>query len=161
MSEVPKVCDIEELLPILQSIALDKKVSLPSRLRGWVAAVGLYIQLRQAGGWQRLEAGGKFRSCFDALCRSYVCIDTADWEIRKFDKKRWERDFAHLVLPTRELTDFLLGMAGSTLVRGFQPNEQNETKFTAVVRHFKETGEWLGLFEHRCPACGERIMHWD
>jgi hypothetical protein len=159
MGEVPKVCDIEDVYSRLYGIGLMKN-DLPSQLRGWVPAVGLYVQLRRAGGWRRLAAGGKFRSCFDALCRDYVCWDFPDWEVRKFDKKRWERDFAHLVYPTTELTLFLDGMTGNNHP-GFQSSDQNEAKFMAIVTHFKKTGEWLGLLERRCATCAERIMYWD
>jgi len=159
MGEVPKVCDIEEVYGRLYPVGLMKN-RLPAQLRGWVPAVGLYVQLRSAGGWSRLAVGGKFRSCFDALCRHFVCWDFTDWEIRKFDKKRWERDNANLVYPTTELTLFLDSMAGNDCP-GFQASDQNEAKFTAVVKHFKNTGEWLGLLERSCATCGHQIMYWD
>jgi len=149
MAKVERVCDIEKVWSMMLDIGVSKCV-LPLQLRGWMSAVGLYVQLRSAGGWQRLEAGGMFRSCFDALCRSPIpSMEFANWEIRKFDQRRWERHFAHLVWPTWEISLYL----GS--------DAQDEATFMAVVEHFKKTGEWLGLRDLRCATCGKRVAIWQ
>jgi hypothetical protein len=88
----------------------------------------------------------------------------SECKIRKFDKKRWERDFAHLMWPTWEIVLFLGGMAspkGGSLPPGFQHSEGNQTKFVTVVKHFKETGDWQGLLDLRCVACGKRVTIWE
>jgi hypothetical protein len=161
MPKPRKVHDIEELLSILQTIG-NLKNDLPLRLRDWISILGLYVQLRFAGGWERLEAGGRFRSYFDALCRDPTNVDAlfgkaTAWEIRQFDRETWDRRFAHLVLPTAEIALFV---SGSNMFQksGSQFDKQAVATLMGVVQHFKATGEWLSLpSSHGCASCGQRI----
>lgn len=159
--QIRKITEIEELLPMLISIA-ELKNHLPLHLRAWLNDLGLYVQLRYAGGWARLEAGGMFRSCLDALCRDPSNIDAllgkaSAWGIRKFDQERWLRSFAHLVEPTFEIALFVSG-SDMTKPSGSQFDEQAVATLRHVTKHFKTTGEWLGLPSGRkCTNCGQSM----
>ena len=130
--------DINEQLKMLLNIGILKN-SFPLRLRGWVNDLGLFVQLRSAGGLQRLQAGGKFRSCFDALCRGPMCFDASNWKLRGFDQKSWDRHFAHLVKPTYEIARFFDDRSEEGI------SEQDFATLTQAIEHFQATGEWLGL----------------
>jgi len=159
--EVRKITEVEQLLDILQTIATLRDV-LPRHLRHWLGSLGLYVELRYAGGWARLAAGGMFRSCFDALCRDPSSVDArfgkaSAWEIRKFDKERWNRSFAHLVEPTAQIALFV---SGSDMMKpaGSQFDERAVATLKHVVEHFKTTGEWLGLPSGRkCANCSRSL----
>jgi hypothetical protein len=159
--EIRKITEVEELLAILQTIGTLKN-NLPLRLRGWLNSLGLYVQLRYAGGWARLEAGGMFRSCFDALCRNPSDVDaifgkTSAWEIRKFEQERWNQGFAHLVEPTAEIALFVSG-SDMMIPSGKQFDKQAVAMLTHVLKHFKTTGEWLGLPSGRkCATCDKNV----
>jgi hypothetical protein len=153
-----RILEVNELLPILMTTGL-KKNSLPFRLRDWVNILGLYIQLRSAGGWERLEAGGKHRSYFDALNRDIndagAFLGEADkWEIRKFDREVWDSRFAHLVLPTLDIAFFVS--------RGYNAgdlfNEQAAVILTEVAKCFQTTGDWPSLPSGRfCDKCKQEL----
>jgi hypothetical protein len=103
-------------------------------LRGWVNALGLYVQERRAGGRSRLQAGGRFRSYLDAWCE-----EDGDWQITKFDENAWQLRFAHLVEPTCEIADFLSHF--DDLDTG------SADALKKAILHYKTTGSWLGLPE--------------
>lgn len=127
--------NLEELLYTLSEIALRKSI-LPLRFRGWVAALGLHVQIRKAGGWTRLKAGGRWRSYVDAWCEA-----GGAWEIRKFDRETWERRFAHLVKPTFDIAEFLKNRAG---YYGALDAEEWAILDEAIL-HYKIHGIWIGL----------------
>jgi len=127
--------NLDELLDTLEWIAFYKSM-LPFRLRGWVAALGLHVQIREAGGWTRLQAGGSFRSYLDAWREG-----EGAWEIRKFDRQTWERRFAHVVEHTLDIVAFL---DARDLSYGGLDGEQAAILNEAIT-HYKSTGIWLGL----------------
>lgn len=117
------ISNLEELLPALYDIGNDKNM-LPVELRGWVNALGLYVQtwLDYPGQDCResLAAGGKYRKYLYATCYydlsdgkhtdKMVAAGFGDfnhWNIKKFDREVWEKRFAHLVEPTREIAWYL------------------------------------------------------
>lgn len=126
---------LDELLNILGLIALYKS-TLPFNLRGWVNALGLYVQERKAGRWTRLQAGGSLRSYIDVWRE-----DDGDWQVKKFDKETWERRFVHVVEPTYEIADFL-----SQRVLWFGDLDvEGAAALNQALQHYKDTGVWLGL----------------
>jgi hypothetical protein len=134
-----KLDDIEEQLKLLLWIGITKN-SFPFRLRGWVGELGLFVQFRSIGDWGVLKAGGKLRSCLHAEC---ILLDESiphtACEIKKFDRKRWGRNFAHLVEPTYEIARFFDDRSEEGI------SEQDAAALKRAIRHFKKTGEWLGL----------------
>lgn len=135
---------LDELLDTLGFIGWTKSM-LPLHLRGWVNALGLYVQEREAGRWTRLQAGGRFRSYLDAWREG-----VGDWQVRRFDKDTWERRFAHLVEPTSEIADFL-----SERVAYFGDlDREGATVLEQALQHYKDTGVWLGL-----PGVPEEVIH--
>lgn len=127
--------NLDELLDTLEWIAFYKSM-LPFRLRGWVAALGLHVQIREAGGWTRLQAGGSFRSYLDAWREG-----EGAWEIRKFDRQTWERRFAHVVEHTLDILAFL---RTRDLFYGGLDAEQATILKDAIAR-YRSTGRWVGL----------------
>lgn len=127
--------NLDELLDSLGWIALHKRM-LPRGLRGWVNALGLFVQERKAGRWTRLQAGGSLRSYLDAWQE-----DEGEWQIKKFDKATWERRFAHVVQPTVEIADFLSERA---TYFGDLDNE-GAAVLNGVLQRYKSTGQWPGL----------------
>ncbi|MDO9334497.1 MAG: hypothetical protein Q7T57_08265 [Dehalococcoidales bacterium] len=136
--------DLDELLEILEEIALFKSM-LPLQLRGHVNALGLYVQIREAGRWIRLQAGGSFRSYLDAWREG-----DGDWQLRKFDKGNWEHRFAHLVEPTYQIVDFL-----NDRVASFgKLDSEGVRALDHTLQHYKETSVWLGL-----PKVSQEVMN--
>ncbi len=86
------------LLEVLQEIGQIKN-NLPLNQRGWCNELGLFVQLREAMGMARLQAGGKYRSQLDAWRDSLG----EPWRIKKYNPGNWER----LVDPTLQLTRWL------------------------------------------------------
>ena len=191
MRKVPPVNDVEVLLDKLWWIGTLKN-EMPMHMRCYLNEMGLYVQLRRAGGWERLAAGGKYRSYFDAWCRTPSYFDgvrlppppagnRSSWEIRRFDREIWGRRFGHLVWPTYELFLFIAGpmlwdepvfVRGQELGRLSELSELSDAIFEEVgslagvkimeaVRGFRATGEWVGLLEWQCKACGERLHIWE
>jgi hypothetical protein len=127
--------NIDELLDTLGLIALYKSW-LPWHLRGWVNALGLYVQERRVVQRSHLNAGGKFRSYLDAWRE-----EGGDWQVRKFDENNWQLRFAHLVEPTCEIADFL-----NDRVHHFGDLDSDGTNaLNKALLHYKSTGSWLGL----------------
>lgn len=175
MGEVPKVDDVRVLLDKLRWVGTIKS-NMPITKRWWLNELGLYVQLRYAAGKGRLQAGGKYKSYFDAWGTERG--DLNSWGVRKYDKETWNHRFAHLVWPTYEVALFI---GGSVLwdmpvaIRGKelgQLSELDDAIFEAVgeaaalkimqaMRHFNATGEWLGLLEWRCKTCGQRLDIWQ
>lgn len=60
------VSEYEDAIDLLYAIGMQKDF-IPFKYRGYVSILGLHVQLRRAGGIERLQAGGKYRPCFDAL----------------------------------------------------------------------------------------------
>ncbi|MFH1381545.1 MAG: hypothetical protein ABIH70_01480 [Chloroflexota bacterium] len=163
---VGKISDVGELFPALHHIA-ENKNNLSMQVRGWVNILGLYVQsdLVFVGDEMQvyLAAGGKFRKYFYAVCHyaldgdkdaeimaSTMMWDFSHWKVKKFNEEVWEKRFAHLVLPTCEIAWCL------ATEKNYSPR-----KFMDVVNHFKSTGEWLGLYDNKCPSCGQNILWWD
>lgn len=135
---------LDKLLNILGFIAMYKSM-LPLNLRGWVNALGLYVQEREGGQWTRLQAGGRLRSYLEVWQE-----EEGDWQVRKFDTDTWEHRFAHLVEPTYEIADFLrerVAYLGDLDIEG--ANALNQ-----ALQHYKDTGVWLGL-----PKVPEDVIH--
>ena len=106
-----------DLTSKLSFIALIKQ-GLPFTMRGWVSVLGLHVQERRAGGISQLQAGGKFRSYFDAW------KEEEEYRIRKFDPAAWEQRFAHLVDPTTDVVSFLANLASA----GDEPPKPESTE---------------------------------
>ena len=168
---IAKISNINDLYFALYEIGTKKK-ELPEQLRGWVNILGLYVQqgmLFPGGGVREyLMAGGKFIKCFSSVCdftmditknseiqASTLTGDFSHWKINKFDEVTWDRRFALLVTPTFEIAWYL----SRDLVVS-KEKDKLLNKLSNVVRHFKTTGEWLGLHDSRCINCGKEIDWW-
>ena len=113
-----------ELIQNLEEIAKIKK-GLPARSRGYCSELGLYVQMREAGGMARLQAGGKFRSRINLWRDS----PTDFWQVKKYRTGDWES----LVEPTLELAEWLEARGGVTSrVKG---------DFRYSIKGFRSTGE--------------------
>lgn len=136
--------NLDELLKTLKIIAGMKGV-LPFQLRGWVNALGLYVQARPSGQGTRMQAGGKFRSYLDVWEG-----DEGQRQIRKFDEDTWGRRFAHLVEPTYEIADFL-----SDRVTFFGDlDSEGASTLAHTLQHYGDTGVWLKL-----PKVPEEVIN--
>lgn len=126
---------LDELLNTLEHIAMNKSM-LPLNLRGWVNALGLYVQEGKVGRWTRLQAGGRLRSYLDAWQE-----DDSDWQVRKYDQETWKQRFGYLVGPTCNIADYLF--------KNQNPNGNLDQEKGAILKesieHFKSTKEWLWL----------------
>ena len=112
-----------ELIQNLEEIAKIKK-ELPYRSRGWCSELGLYVQMREARGMARLQAGGQFRSRIDLWRES----PNDSWQVRKYRPGEWER----LVEPSLELARWLK-------VRGGLPKRAKK-KFQYAIKSFSNSG---------------------
>ncbi len=134
-----KLDDINEQLKMLLQVGIIKN-DLPLQLRGWVNDLGLFVQFRSIGNLGVLKAGGMHRSYLDA---KFILLDESTaytaCEIEKFDRKTWERRFAHLVRPTHEIARFFDDRSEEGI------SEHDGVALTQAIQHFKKTGEWLGL----------------
>lgn len=175
MAEVPKADDPELLLDILGWVGTIK-LNLPLVTRWWVNELGLYVQLHYAGGQGRLQAGGTHRSYFDAWGKEGQA--TTEWRLRSYDRKTWNKRFAHLGWPTYELALYIGGpilwntsvaLPGGQLAK---LSELDDSTFQRVnqymgqcmkdaIVHFNKTGEWSGLLELYCASCGRRLYVWE
>lgn len=128
--------DIEKLIDTLLRIGLVKH-SLPFRYRGWANELGLFVQVRSVSlgtkSLEDLKAGGKSRPC---LVAERSVSGSGNWELKKFDRNRWEHHFAHLVKPTSEIALIL-----NFFNHGGFTEERGEALLQAI-QHFKKTGEW-------------------
>ena len=175
MTQVPKVEDSGILLDKLGWVGTIK-LHLPLVTRSWLNELGLYVQLHYVAGQGRLQAGGKYRSYFDAWGKEGQEI--IQWEVRSHDRQTWNKRFAHLVWPTYDLALYVGGpilwntsvaLPGGQVAKlselddsTFQ--ELNRTRITLikqVVAHFNKTREWPGLLELRCQGCGVRLNIWE
>ena len=102
-----------ELIQNLEKIARIKE-SLPKRSRGWCNELGLFVQMREAAGMARLQAGGKFRSKIDLWRDS----PTESWQVKKYRPGDWEE----LAEPTLKLAKWLAPRGGlaNTVENDFQ-----------------------------------------
>jgi len=177
------ISNLEELLPALYDIGNDKNM-LPVELRGWVNALGLYVQtwLDYPGQDCResLAAGGKYRKYLYATCYydlsdgkhtdKMVAAGFGDfnhWNIKKFDREVWEKRFAHLVEPTREIAWYLSTPDKQNSLKAYGSKsdiekfkKQSLPRLINAVNHFNSTGEWIGLHDHKCMSCGQSISWW-
>lgn len=152
------------------------KLNMPFSRHWWLNELGLYVQLRYAAGQGRLQAGGKYKSYFDAWGPEGGDLNL--WEVRKYDKETWNRRFAHLVWPTYEVALFIGGpmlwdmpitVRGEDLGRVSELDdatfkmvgENAALKINQAIRHFKVTGEWSGLLEWQCKTCSHRLDIWQ
>lgn len=134
---------LNELLSTLALIALYKSW-LPSHLRGWVNALGLYVREHKTGTYTSLQAGGSLRSYIDAWREG-----KGEWQVRKFDKDTWERRFAHIIEPTFEIAEFL-----NDRVTYFKDlDTEGASAFKGVLTHYNNTGKW-----ERLPKVSEDII---
>lgn len=178
MGEVPKVDDVTVLLDKLGWVGTIK-LNMSIVNRWWLNELGLYVQLHYAAGQGRLQAGGKHRSYFDAWGTEGE--DLHSWEVREYDKETWKRRFAHLVWPTYEIALFIGTLGG--LLLGHVPialegkelelselnnamlkklGEQAGHKMKQAIKHFHETGEWMGsMIVWRCKTCSHRLDIWQ
>lgn len=172
---VRKVSSVDELFPTLYNIGRDKKL-LPTKLRGWVNILGLYVQSQLEFPGQdcrdSLAAGGKYRNYFYATCdydlsdekhtelmMSAGFGDFSHWKLKKFNQTVWGDRFAHLVVPTFEIGWYVSGCTSedASLKKGVSFTEESVPKLMKVVNHFNSTGEWVGLYKHSCASCGQRV----
>jgi hypothetical protein len=175
MTQVPKVEDLGILLDKLGWVGTIK-LHLPLVTRSWLNELGLYVQLHYAAGQGRLQAGGKYRSYFDAWGKEGQEI--IQWEVRSHDRQTWNKRFAHLVWPTYDLALYVGGpilwntsvaLPGSQVAKlselddsTFQELNRNRiTLIKQVVAHFNKTREWSGLLELCCQGCGARLNIWE
>ena len=115
-----------ELIENLEEIARIKE-SLPARSRGWSSELGLHVQMREAGGMARLQAGGKFRSRVDLRRDS----PTDSWQVKKYKLGDWEA----LVEPTLKLVKWLE-------VRGGVSNDA-KSEFKQAIEGFRKSGHLI------------------
>lgn len=173
---------VEELFPTLYEIGMHKN-ELPMELRGWVNILELYVQLRETQllttSIESLVAGGKYIGYFSATCdysfddggkdafANTMLGDFSNWEIKKFNQQVWEKRFAHLVEPTAEIAWYLSIPDKDNPMRTYGDKNDSEKykklllpKLDNAVRHFKATGEWIGLHNHNCMSCGKDVSWW-
>ena len=112
-----------EAIETLERIARLKD-SLPSRYRGLSSELGLYVQLRQAGGAARLQAGGKFRSRIDLRREA----PAEPWQAKKYRPGDWE----NLIEPT-------LALVGWLEERGGVPGDARR-EFQQAIQGFRDSG---------------------
>ena len=113
-----------ELIENLEEIARIKK-GLSASSGGWCSELGLHVQMREAAGMVRLQAGGKFRSRIDLWRES----PTDSWQVRRYRSGDWEL----LVEPTLRLVTWLAVRGSVTsMVKG---------DFKYAVKIFRSTGE--------------------
>jgi len=162
---VKRISKVEELLPALYEIGTNKN-RLPKEVRGWVNILGLYVQLRYTdlltSSIESLVAGGKYIGYFSATCDypldrngaetmiAPAFGDFTNWKIKKFDQQVWERRFAHLVEPTYEIGRYLFIPDRENRFRIYDVEEYKTQwlpKLVNAVKHFRSTGEWIGLYE--------------
>jgi hypothetical protein len=97
------------LLEALQEIGQIKN-TLPLNQRGWCNELGLFVQLKEAMGMARLQAGGKYRAQVDAWRESHE----EPWSVKKYNRGSWEA----LAGPTLHLVQWLgerQGMPGDVV----------------------------------------------
>ena len=142
--------DIKETIVILSMIGTVKK-SLPLNLRGWLNDLGLFVQLNEKSlsnsiyefhTLETLQAGGRIRHCLVAEQHRYSGQTKPAWQVIKYDQKTWESQFAHLVIPTAEIA-YIISFASAE-----QFTKEQGDICQKVIHHYKNTGEWLGLFEY-------------
>lgn len=157
--KIERVREFQDVLSWLLTIG-NLKNHLPLNLQGQVASLGLYVQLRQVGRIQRLQAGGKYKPYFDVInpdssnLRAWLGEDMArHWKVKRFDKTTWDLRFAHLVEPTFDVVLFVSDHIGKF-------DEQAVAKLSGVVDHFRATGKWLGLPSGgTCADCGQDVTY--
>ncbi len=162
-----KITDTDAILKLAYLIGY-KKRELPSHLRGYANVLGLYVQLRDAGGLCRLQAGGKLRHYFDAWgdfssldydILPYSSEVVPSWEIRDFDARTWEHRFAHLLGPTFEITRVLDSLAYAppnlepSLVALYQT-------YLQAIQRAEQTGQWTPIPGYTCLNCRTSIPYW-
>lgn len=179
MDEVPKVDDVKILLDKLGWVGTIK-LNMSITDHWWFNELGLYVQLRYAAGQGRLQAGGKYKSYFDAWGTEGK--DFKLWGVRKYDKETWNRRFAHLVWPTYEIALFMGVLCGllpsdmpvaledkelgqlsglnDAMLKNFREEADLRTK--QAIKHFNKTGEWTGsMIVWRCKTCSHRLGIWQ
>lgn len=124
----------KEMASSLSVIAMIKQ-GLPLTMRGWVNSLGLHVQERNIGQLSRIQAGGQFKSYFDAW------EEDGQYKIRRFDPVIWQKRFASLVEPTLDIATFLAHSAST----GNELSGEDKTLLDEAVKSFKRTGEWPGL----------------
>jgi hypothetical protein len=102
------------------------KNALLLRERGWCHELGLFVQLREARGMVRLQAGGKWKSKLDVWRDS----PGESWAVRKYHPGNWEG----LVTPTLHLARWLRDR------RGLPRDVVAVGDFHSSVRMFRSTG---------------------
>ncbi len=145
---------LEEILESLAWIGLNKRL-MSLGMAGWVNCLGLHVQLKEDG--QRVLAGGMWRSYIDA-----VTSPDGEWQVRKFDKATWAKRFARILEPTLQISVFLMECADERGLHG-----ESERVYWETIRHYRSTGEWLGLTatqEMRAASMSrrehERLQKW-
>ena len=123
---------LDEILEKLAWIGFNKEL-LPWILRGWVAKLGLHVQLFEGG--KRIRAGGSLRSYLEA-----GQSEEGQWRVIKFHLTTWDRRFAAVLEPTYEISEYL-----SRHTEGGGLKDEFLKVFLETVQYHKATGEWLGL----------------
>lgn len=120
--------ELEGLLDKLETIG-NVKNELPFSARGWCNSLGLFVQLKEAAGLKRLQAGEKYKSHIDAW-QDYVQGQKwlVRWKVKKYDKGDWEK----LVEPTLDMANWLSTYGGL-------PEEYMDS-FNTAIQLFKKEG---------------------
>jgi hypothetical protein len=119
---------LEELLNKLETIGKIKN-TLPFNQRGWCNILELYVQLKEAAGMARMEAGDDmYRSKIDAWLEGSSSSSGPTWKVSKYEPGDWEK----LVDPTLEIATWL------SIYGGLRP-EYGEA-FNRAIQVFKEEG---------------------
>jgi hypothetical protein len=166
-----RITEVKDILPALWTMVTWRSV-LPLQLRSWGDALGLYV--RSSDSQDNIWAGGKYRAYFDATYHvapgrnkedmaeyltsrmaSALHPDLTLWKIERFDRNVWEKRFAHLVEPTKEVFFYLLECMEQSKTNTLLPKLEN------AVKHFNSTGDWIGFFNHECISCGRDVSGWD
>ena len=115
-----------EDIQALERIAMLKD-SLPASARGFCSELGLHVQLRQARGAARLQAGGKFRSRIDLRKEA----PTQAWQVKKYRPGDWQ----NLIAPTLALVAWLEA-------RGGVPGDAR-SEFQQAIQRFRDSGHLI------------------
>ena len=121
---------LEELLETLRQIGMAKN-ELPFYARGWLNILGLYVQLRNAAGIAKLQAGAKYHSQIDAWwdVSDFDYLETGTvWKVEKYHSGDWEK----LIEPTFAIANWLT-------TYGYFPKE-HEKAFNIAIDAFKKEG---------------------
>ena len=110
-----------------------------------------------------MQAGGKYRSYFDAWVdwpSGYLSSDpkeVASWDIKRFDRRTWQERFAHLLIPTFEIASEVWG----ALAHGLDKlNPPYARAVSQALQRAERTGQWVGRPGIYCHKCQISVSFW-